>query len=250
MTHKLVTTVSLVLTLGFAFEARADCAAGPFTSVLPASGAPLPANGIIIIEWSAGAGPEIARQEPFLGSGDSDVDLKIVGEFRAQSGSAQVVFKPVRELVLGRVYELKLRKPIEGRAKPDLTVWKPGSRRPIAWKVVAPDRKPPHCIQEPKAAGVEHHAYGCGDSIHHVFKLNASVDTAWVLVEVEPVASAGSVARLLLTPRQDEIRVGHGMCDRTFRFSRDIKYRLQFTAVDRAGNSTPAHQDQIVVGTE
>jgi hypothetical protein len=225
-----------VLLLCPAARASADCAAGS-VGVWPSPERPLAPSGLVVVDgygtdrsWVR----EIARYRPRLEGAGEAVPLEVVETNEGEFEVTQVVLRARRPLRAGSRYRLVL----TGRSNPRL--WGSRGRVPLVWTVASPDSTPPRWTEAPRMERTSFTAFGCGPAIYAHVRVRVS-DASDVLyrVTVEPV-SGGAARTYLIEARDGELQVGHGMCSGPFVLAAGIRYRIRVTAVDAAGNETPA----------
>ena len=110
------------------------------------------------------------------------------------------------------------------------------------------DQVAPRWRNAPKVKPGVHGLYGCGDAVYVPVSVpfDGEADDVRIVAEVRPIAGsvipAGgpATARYLLRPRGDEIKIGHEMCGGPFELEPGRRYTVKLTAVDAAGNASPA----------
>ncbi|HYI01239.1 hypothetical protein [Hyalangium sp.] len=214
-------------------------------TVWPALDHALPANGQVVLQgYGHFEAPvaTIAERSPRLVADKDEVPLRVVAVYRGEMNLTQAVLQPERPLQPGQRYTLHLTQP-EGASSPPLpteTQSKSGNA-PIAWTVTDADVKPPRWRAAPRKKGASAERMGCGPSIHvHV---SASVDEegpqVHVLAEVRR-ADGGEPVRFRLTPGEEQVHIGHGMCSGAFQLKEGMRYTVRLVAVDMAGNESAA----------
>lgn len=229
----------------------AKCAAGG-DSVYPRASR-LPLNGRIVLTRSgllnAESGPPNLEPLELRSSGDR-VPLRVV-ETNVGVGQVQFVLAPVRTLLAATQYRLS-RKDDEGRDA--------GARRStetFVWTTASgPDKSAPRWRSRPKVGDASYVRYGDGPATR--VKVNVAVDDvltdpgadAAVQVRAELYShDGGSPLRYLIAPINGVIEIGHGMCGGAFPLQPNERYSVLLTAVDAAGNETPAPGEPLnIVG--
>jgi hypothetical protein len=249
-------TIAVLAVSGFlSGPTHASCMVGSTNSFWPFEPG-LPANGILIGQADGSRGDSmagLAEQGPYLATEIEEVPLEVLATFKYGYGDVQVVLKPVRSLTVGRRYELRLRRALEGKGALSLQTWDRAQRKPVplTWLAGPPIDEGSRWRGSPASKGIEKVAYGCGDDVHHRFAAPISAGAGWVLVESETDKYPGFKKRVLLPLEGQSVRVGHGMCGGPFRFEKGVRYRLRFSALDVKGELTAAPGAALeIVGTE
>ena len=220
----------------------AKCAVGGDT-VHPRT-AHLPLNGRIVLtrSWLLNADSEKTNLEALELRSDADrVPLRLV-ETNVGVGQVQFVLSPVRALLASTRYTLRRKGDVGGEASAR------GPAAAFVWTTAsAPDKSPPRWRRRPTVGDASYVRYGCGPATR--VKVNVAVDDvltdpdadAAVQVRVELYShDGGSPLRYLIEPVNGVIEIGHGMCGGAFPLQPDERYSVVRTAVDAAGNETPA----------
>lgn len=221
-------------------------------SVWPPPGQPLPANGQIVLEgYGRLQEPviQIAQSAPRLVAGKDDVPLRVIAVYRGEKSLTQAILQPERPLQPGQRYTLRLtkRKSADAPALP-AKVWLKDKYTPMAWTVTSADTTPPRWREEPRKVGEHSAVLGCGPEAF--VNVSARVDDegsqVQVLAEVRK-AAGGEPVRFRLTPTNEQVAVGHGMCSGAFLLENGIRYTVRLIAVDMAGNESPAPGDALAI---
>lgn len=243
--------------------AQADCDSY-FVAAYPASGAKVPTNFRIILDrggdWeglgsrSIGAGktqgsitglpPGSWETGAFALQGGDLVRLRVVDILRPHPATAyigaqkQIVLAPERDLQPNTVYTLVECSSSGGFFLPCRVFTPRGS--PFQWTTGgAPDHEPPGWEAAPAFLGHESMMFGCGPASWIKFSAEIMDDAGPVFVQINVTPEASPVQRALVPPKQQELRLGHGMCSGPFRFETGKRYRVELAAlVDAAGNAS------------
>ena len=152
-----------------------------------------------------------------------------------------MVFVPARELLPHAEYVLYL-----------LEADRPyqGSRgETFAWTTLrGADSTAPRWRTAPKVRPGVFGLYGCGDALYVPVSVpfDGEDDAVLIVAEVKPIGGAvipsggPATARYLLRPRGGEVRIGHEMCGGPFNLESGRRYTVKLSAVDAAGNRSPA----------
>jgi hypothetical protein len=245
MKRALVGIAACLATALAPLAASAKCGIGG-DSVYPRASR-LPLNGRIVLTRSGLANAESGppNLEPLeLRSSADRVPLRVV-ETNVGVGQVQFVLSPVRPLLAATQYTLarKDQKDDDGREA--------GARRStetFVWTTAsAPDKSAPRWRSRPKVGEASYVRYGCGPATR--VKVNVAVHDvltdrgadAAVQVRAELYShDGGSPLRYLIAPINGVIEIGHGMCGGAFPLQPNERYSVVLTAVDAAGNETPA----------
>ncbi|WP_224367564.1 hypothetical protein [Hyalangium versicolor] len=229
----------------------AKCAMQSLT-VWPPPGQSLPANGQVVLEgFGAFVEPvtRIDERSPRLVAGKDEVPLRVVAVHRGEFNLSQAILQPERPLRPGERYTLHLTQPKDSQ-EPVLPTTQRlnGTSVPMAWTVTAADVKPPRWREVPRIMEESAEMLGCGPAVH--VSVSASVDEdgskVQVLAEVRR-AEGGEPVRFRLTPNDEQVAVGHGMCSGAFQLEEGMRYTVRLVAVDMAGNETAAPGDPVLI---
>jgi len=220
--------------------AEARCAPSSL-SVWPPSGGELPANGRIALE---GYGTEqdfirsIAGRSPRLLSGSRSIPLQVAEVHEGAFRVTQAILVPESPLEPGRRYVLSM----DGRRR--IPVWNGSRRGPAAWTAAAADTAAPTWDSAPIVGASTLRPYGCGPAISgHV----AVAGPSRVRVHLEPEAGGDGARTYEVGVAEGELQVGHGMCNGPFQLDAGARYRATLTAIDAAGNQTPAPGGPVIL---
>ena len=202
-------------------------------SVFPATASVLPTNGrIVLTRHGLLLDSPIAEMRPLeLRAETERVPLR-VAETNMGVKNVQYVLVPARVLQPNTRYTLRIQTD-DGSEGPSL---RDGSE--FAWTTgSAADSTPPRWRARPRVGGSLNQRYGCGPAIY--VNVTAPVDGALVRVELR-ATDGGQTSRYLMRPFDDVIDVGHQMCGGAFDLAPNRRYVVSLTAVNAAGNETPA----------
>jgi hypothetical protein len=198
----------------------------------------LPLNGRIVLTRSGLLNVERGSTELEaleLRSEADRVPLRVV-ETNLGVRQVQFVLSPVRPLLGATRYTLRRKGDdggeASGRRSTETFVWTTAS---------APDKSPPRWRRRPTIGAASYVRYGCGPATH--VKVNVAVDDAEAGVQIRTELyshDGGSPLRYLIEPVDGVIEIGHGMCGGAFPLDPNERYSVMLTAVDAAGNETPA----------
>ncbi len=236
----MVRLACLLPLLLLALPARADCASGGL-SVWPPVDAALPANGRVVLEGFGTTQAPVARiasLRPVLVSDSDRVPLEVVRVDVGQFEVTQAVLKPSQGLKPGKRYRLELEAQDAGVTL-DARVLHQNKLAPVAWMVGAKDEAAPKWAKAPEAAGGEWVGYGCGPAIYGFIKVSAESQVQY-RVEVRRADGAGPARTFRVAAKDGRLEVGHGMCGGPFKLEEGVRYSAAVTAVDAAGNESPA----------
>lgn len=157
------------------------------------------------------------------------VSLQIESTLAGEMYVEQAVLKPAAALTAGATYQLKL----QGAEPKTLRVGATADHKAPVWDAA------------PKVGDSSYQMFGCGPDSHVAIKVPVRDDGPVVLVRaaVRPLGKAAAGARTvsyLLRIAKGEISLGHSMCSGPFVLRPHAHYEVTLTAVDLAGNETPA----------
>lgn len=198
-------------------------------------------NSIFVLEGSCiNILDSLNRKYPiYLKSKRHKVKLEVVATYGGLYGSKQVILKPKKRLIPGRVYAIHL-KNVDAYSVNLLKEYNSMSRKkePVSWKVEdKTDAEAPQWVKEPSFLRSEVWPAGCGDSQYAIFKLKA-YDPSEVLIKTELLDQNTNQSYTCYLPvdNTDRIWVGHNMCDGLFSFSPGHTYKVRFKVMDLSGN--------------
>jgi len=219
--------------------ATALCAGGTSFGVFPPTGEALPTNGRIVLELVGFEG--LDGQSPWwpmeLRSGTERIALNEVASFVGASRVRQVVLQPARGLRPNARYEL-----YASDEHLPMSV-RPGSHaaEPFAWTTsAAADHTVPRWRSAPRSGAGVYRLLGCGTEVSVGVSVSVGgEEPVQLLAEVTPAGSVRA-ATYMLRPRNGQVEIGHDMCSGPFDLEPGRHYSLRLTAVDAAGNRSPA----------
>lgn len=213
--------------------ASADCAASAPPSPLLEPDRILPINTRIVVErYDVRGGLRQVMGGSSLGpvGGGAPVPLRIETAFTGEMHKEQVVLVPARALSANSQYQLRL----------------PGAPKPFPVRIGATaDTTPPVWREAPRVHESHYTPFGCGPAVGVAIEVQVRDDGPQLFVRASVVASDRATegprpVSYMLVPQNSRITIGHDMCSGEFRLQRKIRYQVQLTAVDLAGNETPA----------
>lgn len=240
-----LTYLALGAVLGAAPAVALDCA--EYTVVWPPSGTTVPRNFQIVIEASCCrrlALLAISEYEPVLDGPGGPIRL-IVGptyaEHLLRAPTAQVTLVPIKELKKGRTYELKFLRDASTCAKELLRV-REGSappHGPITWTAGdSADSVAPRWTGKPELVGASP-AHGFTTEVTVRVPISEAAGPVQVLVEAEQLNGGYDYFRHRVAVSDETIVLRSSACGPMCSFL-GPRYRLRLTAIDAAGNSSPA----------
>jgi hypothetical protein len=229
----------------WAGEAQAKCASQALWT-WPAAGAPLPPNGVILVTGYGGDQARVqalADLKPVLrGEGGEVVPLEVVEARAGRGGESKALLRPARMLSPGGTYQLGFE--VEAPAHWDRALSE------ARWSVGAtPDKDPPVWSGAPTFLGGNVEQFGCGPAVHAYVEAPVRDASALpLLIDVTLTAPDGQVERMWVeaTAAGGKLALGHGMCSGDFSMTA-ASYEATFTALDAAGNATPAPGGPLTV---
>lgn len=214
-------------------EASADCTASAPPAPMLAPDRVLPMNTQIVVERYdvRGGLRRVMEQKPLVlvGAG-APVPLQITAAYTGEMHMEQVVLVPARALVANSQYQLRL----------------PGASQPFPVRIGAmTDTTPPVWREAPRVRESHYVPFGCGPSLGVAIEVPVQDDgpQLFLRASVLPIGQTTEGPRpvlYLLVPQKDRVTIGHSMCSGEFRLQSKVQYQVQLTAVDLAGNETPA----------
>lgn len=212
--------------------ARADCAASGW-HVFPPPGSTVPTNARFVVQGfasSQAAVKSLATRHPRLVADTGEqLPLKVLTVNEGGFELTQAVLAAKGALTPGVRYTLRFDDDTFSLRRGVSASWVVGA---------GADFEPPRWQAAPSAKPGERKEMGCGPSVHA--RLELAVEDAGPVLVRAVVKRDGEVKEFLLEREDDgSLRVGHGMCSGAFQLG-DGAWTLELSAVDLAGNSTPA----------
>lgn len=231
--------------------ALADCSDWG-VSVWPPLGRPLPANGQLVIEGYGEFQEQVSRiaeRSPRLVADEDEVPLDLIAVYRGEKRLTQAVLQPERPLKPGMRYTLRLKKPVDTKVpvlRPEIE--SKGESLAMAWTVAPADLTPPRWHEAPRTTGQKVVHFGCGPAIHVNVSAAVEDESSQVQVLAEVTRAEGGVpVRFRLTPSEQQVHIGHGMCSGGFELQEDVRYSVRLVAVDMAGNESAAPGGELLI---
>lgn len=229
--------ISLVLLLGFARAARADCASSGLV-LFPAPGSVVPTNSQLLLE---GLGVDEARVNRLVGhdlvlrSEDDAVHVRVVRGWHSLVNRVAVILKPVRALRPNRLYFL------DSRALGDDLRWVNGpAHGNPSWQTgETADTRPPRWVHRPEVSQGEV-ARRDGKVVRNVtlHVLVQDQSPSYLVVTLRP-ERGGTGAQVYFTPLDGaEAVIGHDGCTGSFALEDNGVYRASAQAFDITGSAT------------
>jgi hypothetical protein len=221
-------------------------------SVWPPLDRPLPANGQLVIEGYGELQEQVSRiaeRSPRLVADEDEVPLDLIAVYRGEKRLTQTVLQPERPLKPGMRYTLRLKKPVNTKVpvlRPEIS--SKGESLAMAWTVAPADLTPPRWHEAPRTTGQKVVYFGCGPAIHVNVSAAVEDESSQVQVLAEVTRAEGGVpVRFRLTPSEQQVQIGHGMCSGGFKLQEDVRYSVRLVAVDMAGNESAAPGDALLI---
>jgi len=215
--------------------AWADCADSSW-SFFPPAGTAVPINTRLVIDGYGDAqavAGKLGEHHPILEGGGQSIPLEVKEVNVGQKSITQVVLVPEHRLKPKTRYVLKVTTTGDEPAVTLRDGMKPAWTTSDTIDLDAPSFKAPPLA----LAGIEKQ-FGCGPQIEALVAVQIE-DTGPVLLLATVTGSLGQPRRYLVPARDGQVHVGHGMCLGAFRLD-EGRWSLELTAVDAAGNQTPA----------
>lgn len=231
--------IALIFLMVTAQLTYADCAGNGI--YLLSQHATINKNGLIILEFYGGSQllvPDLNKKYPiYLRSGKEKNILIPVEILKGEFQVTQVVFRPAKELVAKKQYELKLDNLPSYESKPQS--FRQGTRTGISFTVNdVTDIQSPILEQLPvvkKSTMVE---YGCGPARWvHISLTGKDESELFVKARVKSKAT-GKVTDYIVDIENGVVKIGHGMCSGSFHFDNSNSFEVSFQLYDQSGNST------------
>ena len=242
--------------LGTSSGTSAACI-GRTLEVFPASGATLPINGHIILavpRHLKRPGGRTPWRTLTLRAETERVALKAMETLEGADGDMQMVLVPAAPLRPGTTYELAIADvptPAHRRSLEELLNDSPSGHDSevvrFAWTTArTSDRARPRWRAAPKGRAGVNEQLGCGPEV--LVPVSVPIDSeeaVQILAEVTPLGGGqgpggANTRRYLIAPQDSEIEIGHAMCGGPFDLAPGVHYSVKLTAVDVAGNWSPA----------
>ena len=221
--------------LGSAKVADARCSSH-FVHVLQATSG-VPSNGRIIVQGAIASAAWVgAMQQPELRSGTERIPLDVVEPHVFKNTGrdfAQVVLVPKRPLTQGETYRLA----VKNAAASDRD-----TLAQMSFRAAGADTQAPVWTTGPKVLGTNHTQLGCGPSTSATIRVDATDDgKAVTLYRVHfKERGAGAAVGFYVEADANVLHVGRGMCGGPVEPVPGKAYEITLSAVDAAGNLTPA----------
>jgi hypothetical protein len=226
---------ALALSVLVPLAAWADCASWSW-KVFPQPGSTVPTNARFVVQAYGDAQPivaSIATRHPRLVTQDgAQLPLEVLEVNVGELLLTQAVLRPKGALTVGTRYTLRFDQP-EGPARFSLP-----RDESASWFAGPADFDAPVWVTRPEAQPGKIVRYGCGPLVEARVAV-ALADGEPVLFRAHVSRPDGGVREFLLAPDKGEVAIGHGMCSGAFRLDGGA-WSLELTAVDFAGNATPA----------
>lgn len=205
----------------------------------------IPANARFVLDAYGTAQRDLEKLEQFgpaLVSGSHRVALKVAQLNVGEMSVTQAVLLPVEPLHEGQRYRLAWKKVPKELSTPRILAIESGGKAkapkpPTDWLVTARDDVAPKWTASPSPLKGVREELGCGPEVFARVELQLDDPTALIRARV---VRKDEVSEFLLPWSEGApLLVGHGMCAGPFALT-DGPWRLELSAVDVAGNLTPA----------
>lgn len=230
----------VVICLLLSVSVHADCV-GNLLTVFP-EGNTIKQNSIIMLEGygtSQSVIKDLDKKYPvYLSAGKSKVGLMVKEICVGQFDVSQAILVPKSKLIPGVEYTLVIDNLPENEFLNRFNV-KTGKNEKIKYKVTADtDTDKPVLYQAIKELKKDYAMYGCGPARQVVFNMPVK-DKSEVLIKTTILnVKTSQSTTYYLTPEENKIKVGHGMCGGAFTFDNGKYYRASFAFMDASGNIT------------
>jgi hypothetical protein len=197
----------------------------------------VPSNGRMIVEGAIVSAAWVgAMQQPELVSGNERIPLSVVEPHVFKNTGrdfAQVVLVPQKALTQGKTYRLA----VKNAAAEDRETLAHAS-----FHAAGADAQAPVWTAAPKLMGTNHTQLGCGPSTSASISVDATDDGQPVTLYRVNFKERGATTAVnfYVQAEQGTLHVGRGMCGGPVEPVPGKAYEITVTAVDAAGNATPA----------
>lgn len=191
----------------------------------------------------------------YLQSEDQKIQLRITEINKGDFEITQVVLTPSKQLSSGRIYEIV----IQGVSFFEkIEKWNPVSQKieKARWIVTdSVDNEKPKWLDPPVYVSKTMVEYGCGPAKWVNFSFRCQDNSPILVKATLKNLKTLKVSTYYLEPKENIIKVGHGMCSGAFHFDDSSDYEVSFTLMDQSGNfslitSKPFKFSQPVTLTE
>lgn len=232
-------TIILIVFLFNSLIASAKC--GPGGIFIVGESKTLYKNSILVLEFYAmrqGVVPDIGNKYlVWLRSKNAKVALQPIEVLKGEMEVTEIVFRPTCDLVEGEVYELVVDGLKNwdrfGRYNSETNKFEPYSFTIVKNTTVNTALS---FTAAPLETKKEMEVYGCGPARYVHFSIAADPSVKYVRANVKN-KSTGKTTTYILTIKNGEVLVGHGMCSGAFHFEDSEKFIVGFALVDDAGNT-------------
>ncbi len=171
----------------------------------------------------------------YLTDGEDTISIKILDTYRGRN-LLQSVFKPSEKLKLKRFYRIVIEDVFLG-SQPDVEGF--GCKDFISHTFEIISSLPKSAITNKiNIEGRSFVQYGCGPSSHVVFSVESDLFEYMVKTKLTNVEN-GSVQIFYLSPFENKLYVGNGMCSGEFGVIPNKEYLIEFELFDLDGNLFP-----------
>jgi hypothetical protein len=211
--------------------------------VWPPEAGEIPTNVRLLLEGAGSWQPlvfDIGARAPALVAGEETVPLRVSAVHLGWLKVVQVALAPIRELKPKTRYKLVLTK--GDSAEP----WNPatsggGQAHELAWRTGAgSEHLAPTWSGAPEVISGKRASSGCGTGAEVIIATPVKPG-ARVLVELRSLDGSVPPVRFVLPVTNDgRVHVGYGWCGGPFPLLPGVRYRTTLSAINPAGNSSPA----------
>ncbi|MES2374685.1 MAG: hypothetical protein V4557_19065 [Bacteroidota bacterium] len=233
--HKIIVLFFLSFSMT---TAKSECASG-IISCWPGY-SPIKKNAVFVITFY-GTSQNIVSQidsknHIYLKSGDEKLPLLIKEIHKGEFRLTQVLLKPASELTEGSVYEIF----IDSLPPYEVLIgWNPQTKKYARprWEVSNKrGTENPKWLKTPTYDSKSVTEFGCGPGKTVNFNFQAGNSSGILIKTTVKSLQTLKETTFYLDKEEDQIRVGHGMCDGAFHFDDGDKYEVSFQLMDQSGN--------------
>ena len=196
-------------------------------------------KGHIIIEaYGWGKSHELLNQlgdkhRIYLLSEKDEIDLIQRDYKKGEKSWSQVLLTPKRELTLGLEYVLvaEIKHPDDELYLNLRRMPRRGGMDRARWTVVksSTENKSSDPIEATlKTSNVQ--KFGCGPAVENRYTTNDEINNdQFILTQILEIES-GKLSEYYIIKKNDELKIGHGMCSGPYKFKRNNSYKIRFSA--------------------
>ncbi len=217
----------------------ADCKQS-YISVFPKSKT-VHSNSLFFIE-AYGTSESLIKQlnkkhQIYLKSGNKRINLIVIEILKGDKHISIAKLKPEKTLELGTTYQMAIDS-LNTNMTFDFST--------VSYTVnQSADTKKPILISKPKYKSKTLVYYGCGPESFVNFQFKAKDSSELMIKTILKNLKTGKTQTYYVTPNNNEIKVGYGMCSGAFNLESGTDYHVQFNIIDASGNSSSGNNKVI-----